>query len=134
MCIQTPASKQLAFRHVKVKVKILRAGSKRGLGIANAHSQPFPTTHTGTHAHTRTRIHTLLHTNSRAHKFSLSQAGTQAVSFIMVGQDRIYAPYMTIYDRMYGDFPAKNTVCTPYIRIIIWFWPTLSFHHSPAGL
>ena len=26
---------------------------------------------------------------------------------------------------MYGDFPAKNTVCTPYIPINVWFWPTL---------
>jgi hypothetical protein len=33
---------------------------------------------------------------------------------------------------MYGDFPAKNTVCTPYIRINIWFWPTLLFCRRPA--
>ena len=26
---------------------------------------------------------------------------------------------------MYGDFPAKNNVCTPYIPIDVWFWPTL---------
>ena len=26
---------------------------------------------------------------------------------------------------MYGDFPAKNTVYTPYIPINVWFWPTL---------
>ena len=31
----------------------------------------------------------------------------------------------TVQDRMYGDFPAKNTVCTPYIPINVWFWPTL---------
>jgi hypothetical protein len=30
-----------------------------------------------------------------------------------------------VYDRMYGDFPAKNTACTPYVRINMWFWPTL---------
>jgi len=24
---------------------------------------------------------------------------------------------------MYGDFPARNTVCTPYIPINAWFWP-----------
>ena len=24
-----------------------------------------------------------------------------------------------------GDFPAKNTVCAPYIPINVWFWPTL---------
>jgi hypothetical protein len=23
---------------------------------------------------------------------------------------------------MYGDFPAKNTVYTPYIPINVWFW------------
>jgi hypothetical protein len=28
---------------------------------------------------------------------------------------------------MYGDFPAKITVCTPYIRKSFWFWPTLTF-------
>jgi hypothetical protein len=27
---------------------------------------------------------------------------------------------------MYGDFPAKNTVDTPYIPMNVWFWPTLS--------
>jgi hypothetical protein len=26
---------------------------------------------------------------------------------------------------MYGDFPAKITVCTPYIPINVRFWPTL---------
>ena len=38
-------------------------------------------------------------------------------------------PYIhTVHDRMYGDFPAKYTytVCTLYIRINIWFWPTLA--------
>ena len=33
-----------------------------------------------------------------------------------IGQSRIYTPYEIIY----GDFPAKNTVYTPYI-IYIWF-------------
>ena len=37
-----------------------------------------------------------------------------------VGQKRIY----TVYDHMYGDFPAKDTVYTPYIHINVWFWPT----------
>ena len=31
----------------------------------------------------------------------------------------------TVYDRMHGGFPAKNTVCTPYIPIYVRFWPTL---------
>ena len=26
---------------------------------------------------------------------------------------------------MYGDFPAQNSVYTPYIPINVWFWPTL---------
>ena len=26
---------------------------------------------------------------------------------------------------MYGDFPAKNTACTPYIPMNVWSWPTL---------
>jgi len=26
---------------------------------------------------------------------------------------------------MYGDFPAKNTIYTPYIPINVWFRPTL---------
>jgi hypothetical protein len=29
----------------------------------------------------------------------------------------------TIYDRIFDDFPAENTVYTPYIYI--WLWPTL---------
>jgi hypothetical protein len=40
-----------------------------------------------------------------------------------VGQNRVSAPYITV--RMYGDFPIKNTVCTPYIPINAWFWSTL---------
>ena len=41
-----------------------------------------------------------------------------------VGQNRlgIYTVYAHL---MYGDFPAKNAVCTPYIPINVWFWPTL---------
>ena len=31
---------------------------------------------------------------------------------------------------MYGDFPAKNTVNTPYIPINVWFWPTLRVWHA----
>ena len=31
----------------------------------------------------------------------------------------------TVYDRMYGNSPAKNTVYTPYIRMYVWFSPTL---------
>jgi len=34
----------------------------------------------------------------------------------------------TVYDCMYGDFPAKNTVYIPYILINVWFWPTLSMY------
>ena len=26
---------------------------------------------------------------------------------------------------MYGDFPAKSTVCTLYVTMNVWFWPTL---------
>ena len=26
---------------------------------------------------------------------------------------------------MYDDFPAKNTICTLYVPIHVWFWPTL---------
>jgi len=37
-----------------------------------------------------------------------------------VGQNCIY----TVYDRIFGDFPAKNAVYTPY-TVYIWFWPTL---------
>jgi len=31
-----------------------------------------------------------------------------------------------MYDRTFGDFPAKNAVYTPYIYI--WFWPTLCIY------
>ena len=37
------------------------------------------------------------------------------LSVSRVGQNRMYAPYMTI---LFDDFPAKNTV-------YLWFWPTL---------
>jgi len=36
----------------------------------------------------------------------------------------------TVYDRMYGDFPAKNTACTPYRHINVCFWPTLVMCHA----
>ena len=26
---------------------------------------------------------------------------------------------------MYGNYPTKNTVCTPYIPMNVWIWPTL---------
>jgi hypothetical protein len=29
----------------------------------------------------------------------------------------------TVYDRMFGDFPAEYPVHTPFI-VSIWFWPT----------
>jgi len=40
-------------------------------------------------------------------------------------------PYIhTVHDRMYGDFPVKITVCTPYICTNVWFWPTLEMTNS----
>ena len=47
-----------------------------------------------------------------------------------VGQNRIYN-ICTVYDRIFGDFSAKNTVYTPYIYI--WFWPTLIMAGSSQG-
>jgi hypothetical protein len=35
---------------------------------------------------------------------------------------------------MYGDFPAKNTVYTPYVPMNVWFWPTLLTMHALASL
>jgi len=37
----------------------------------------------------------------------------------------------TAYDRMYGIFPAKNAVHTPYIHLCVWFWPTLLLNCRP---
>ena len=37
-----------------------------------------------------------------------------------VGHNRI--PYMTIYDRIFGDVPAKKH---SMYNVYIWFWPTL---------
>ena len=34
---------------------------------------------------------------------------------VRVGQNRIYVYTYTVFDRISGDFPAKNTVCTPYV-------------------
>jgi len=38
-----------------------------------------------------------------------------------------------MYDRAYGDFPAKNIVYTPY-HVYIWFWPTLHIGNAAALL
>jgi hypothetical protein len=76
------------------------------------------------------------------------------VYVFMVGQNRICTLYMTVYlmislpklpyvhriciygwpesyiytayDRLYGDFPAKNTVCTPYMYL--WLARTVYVH------
>ena len=31
----------------------------------------------------------------------------------------------TVYGRLYGNLPARNIVYTPYIRMYVWFWPSL---------
>ena len=36
----------------------------------------------------------------------------------------------TVYGRMYGDFPVKNTVYTPNICIYVWFCPTLAMRYA----
>ena len=39
----------------------------------------------------------------------------------------------TVYlHRIYGDFPALTTVCTPYILKNVWFWPTPLIPHPPT--
>jgi hypothetical protein len=40
--------------------------------------------------------------------------------------------YVHRIDRMYGKSPAKFIVYTPYIRMYVWFWPTLSICHWQA--
>ena len=42
---------------------------------------------------------------------------TRACTYIMgrIGQNHMYKPFMTVYDRI---FPCQNTICTPYIYII----------------
>ena len=43
-------------------------------------------------------------------------------------------PYMTYrICSMYGDFPAKNTTCTPCKPINVWLWPTLNVIHAVPG-
>jgi len=56
-----------------------------------------------------------------------------------VGQNGIYTH--TVYDRIFGDFPAKNTVYTPYIYIYIYIYMVLAnptydaqLRHAAAGL
>jgi len=51
------------------------------------------------------------------------RAACQALFINMSGWPELYI--CTINDRMYGDSPAKNTVCELYIPINVWFWPTL---------
>jgi hypothetical protein len=51
-----------------------------------------------------------------------------ACSMLRIGQrNRVYT---TVNNRIFSDFPAKNTVYAPYIYI--WFWPTLSMLHWDA--
>ena len=55
-------------------------------------------------------------------------------NMLRVGQNRIHTPYMnvylvislskitytyTVYDRIFGDFPAKNTVFSPYMTVYL---------------
>jgi len=67
---------------------------------------------------------TILSALNLSSRFSASYLTVMPEDICRVGQNRMYTSYMT-YDRMYGDFPAKNTVCTPYIPINVWFRPTL---------
>lgn len=30
---------------------------------------------------------------------------------------------------MYGNFPARNAVHTPFLLLYAWFWPTLQMHN-----
>jgi hypothetical protein len=55
-----------------------------------------------------------------------------------VGQNRIYTLY-TVYDRILGDFPAKNTVYTPYIygpgqpyRCVLFTWQITASASKPT--
>ena len=45
----------------------------------------------------------------------------------MLSLDDIYVELArTVYlHRMYGDFPAKNAVYTPYLPMNVRLWPTL---------
>jgi len=36
-----------------------------------------------------------------------------------------YIVYITVYDRIFGDFPAQKAAYTPHI----WSWPTLDTHY-----
>jgi hypothetical protein len=69
--------------------------------------------HAQTHSHTHTYIYTYIHTHIHPH------------SHMMYYQDWPEPYIHIVFNRMYGDFPAKNTVCKPRIRIHTWFWPTL---------
>jgi hypothetical protein len=40
----------------------------------------------------------------------------------------VYTYIHTVHDRMYGDFPARNTVYALYIPINVWSWPTLHIY------
>ena len=65
---------------------------------------------------------------SRAHSRTLvskprcANRGCPHHLYVWLARTYIY----TVYDRIFGDFPAKNTV-------YIWFWPTLHIHGIFAG-
>jgi hypothetical protein len=50
-----------------------------------------------------------------ANPIDVSKRRHRCVGISKVGQNRIYTPY----DRIFGDFPAKNTVYTPYIYMVL---------------
>jgi hypothetical protein len=49
-----------------------------------------------------------------------------------VGQDGIYIDVYTVHDRIFGDFPAKKTIYTPYNCMVLTN-PTHESHVYDVG-
>ena len=120
---------------------------------ANAHvrTHMHTHTHTRTHAHMHTRTHTRTHTraHSHMHTYPHSHARTHTHTHthtrfkpfprMLVNYPFVPHPFKcaglarTVHTHriwpMYGDFPAKITVYTPYIPINVWFWSTIQMRH-----
>ena len=60
---------------------------------------------------------------------------TPFCTFIFTLPHTLFLHSHTVYDRIFGHFPGKNTVYTPYIYIYIifiyiWFWPALTIFYG----
>jgi len=70
------------------------------------------------------KLYTFITSNCASEEFSDTHTHKHTHYIYIYGWPKSYI--CAVYDRMYGDFPAKNTVCTRFIPRHVWFWPALN--------